>query len=55
MAGNDVDKPSGYPDTWPGVVGRLLELGSESWSKMIRVAILLALLGGVMWLIVSTR
>jgi hypothetical protein len=55
MARNEVDKPSDYPDSWPGVVVRVLELGSESWDKLIRVSVLLALLGGVVWLIASTR
>jgi hypothetical protein len=61
MAGREVDKPSDYPDTWPGVVSRLLELGSESWDKFFRVCMLvallgvLALLGGVVWVIASTR
>ena len=55
MAANEVDKPGRYPDTWPGVVTRLLELGSESWDKLIRVCILLVLLGGVAWLIASMR
>jgi hypothetical protein len=61
MAGNEVDKPGRYPDTWPGAVSRLFELGSESWDNLIRVSILLALLGlltllGVVaWLVISVR
>ena len=55
MAGNEVDGQVGYPDTWPGVVTRLLELGCESWGKLLRMSILLALLGGVAWVVVSTR
>ena len=55
MAGREVDEPSRYPDTWPGVVTRLLELGSESWDKLIRVSILLVLLGGVVALIALLR
>jgi hypothetical protein len=55
MAGKLAEKPISHPDTWPGVVSRFLELGSESWAKLIRVCILLALLGGVVWLIASAR
>jgi hypothetical protein len=55
MAGNDLDKPSGYPDTWPAVLLRLVELGAESWAKLVRVSVLLVLLGGVLWLIASMR
>ena len=55
MAGNEADKPGSYPDTWPGAVTRLLELGSESWGKLIRVSVLLVLLGGTAWLIASVR
>lgn len=55
MARNDVDKPSGYPDSWPGLVSLLFKLGTESWVKLLRVSILLVLLGGVVWLIASAR
>lgn len=55
MAGKELDKPNGYPDSWPGVVSRILELGSESWAKLIRVSILLVLLGAAAWVIISVR
>ena len=55
MAGHEVDKLSHYPDTWPGVVSRIVEIGSESWDKLMRVGILLALLGGAVALIALVR
>ena len=55
MAGNGVDKPSHYPNTWPGVVTRIFELGTQSWIKLLQVSILLVLLGGVVALIVIAR
>jgi hypothetical protein len=55
MTGNELDKPASHPDTWPGVVSRLLELGSESWDKLLRVSILLALLGILAWFLTSVR
>lgn len=55
MARNEVDKPSGYPDSWPGFVSFLFRLGPESWVKLLPVSILLVLLGGVVWLVASAR
>jgi hypothetical protein len=53
MAGNELNKPGDRPDTWPAVVSRALELASESWTKLIRVIILVAVLGVVAWVIVT--
>lgn len=50
---------AGGPDrergTWPAVVARIMEIGSESWAKLIRVSILIVLLGAVVWLVASAR
>jgi hypothetical protein len=43
------------PSTWPALVARIMEIGSESWVKLIRVSILIVLLGGVLWLVASVR
>jgi hypothetical protein len=32
-----------------------MEIGSESWVKLVRVSILIVLLGGVLWLVASVR
>ncbi len=55
MARNDVDKPNGYPDSWPGFCSYLFKLGTESWVGLLQVSILLVLLAGVVWLIASAR
>jgi len=51
MAKNEFEKPDRHPDTWPGVVSRLLELVSDSWAKLIRVSIAVVVLCGSYWLI----
>ncbi|HXL95732.1 MAG TPA: hypothetical protein VN969_42975 [Streptosporangiaceae bacterium] len=43
------------PTTWPALVARIMEIGSESWVKLFRVSILIMLLGGVLWLVASVR
>jgi hypothetical protein len=48
-------RPDREPGTWPAVVARIVEIGSESWVKLIRVSILIMLLGAVLWLVASTR
>jgi hypothetical protein len=53
MAGNEVDKPSGYPDSWPGVAALVLRLATESWVKLVQVCIVLVLAGGVVFLVAS--
>jgi hypothetical protein len=48
-------RPDREPDTWPAVVARIIEIGSESCAKLIRVSILIVLLGAVLWLVASVR
>lgn len=43
------------PGTWPAAVTRIVEIGSESWGKLIHVSILIAVLGAVVWLVASAR
>ena len=52
---NEVQRPDRDPSTWPAVLARIMEIGSESWEKLIRVCILLTLLGVVLWLLASVR
>jgi hypothetical protein len=49
---NDLDRTPNVPkDTWAGVVSQLVNTASESWSKLARVCILLAVLAivGAAW------
>jgi hypothetical protein len=48
-------RPGREPVTWPAAVARIVEIGSESWAKLIRVSILIVLLGAVLWLVASAR
>jgi len=48
-------RADGEPGTWPAVVARIVEIGPESWVKLIRVSILIVLLGAVVWLVASAR
>ena len=52
MASN-AGRPDREPSTWAAVVARIVEIGSESWVKLIRVSILIVLLGAVLWLVAS--
>ncbi len=54
MAGK-ADRADRDPATWPAAVARIVEIGSESWGRLIRVSILIAVLGAVVWLVASAR
>ena len=52
---NEAGRPDRDPSTWPAVLARIMEIGSESWEKLIRVSILIVLLGIAAWLVSSVR
>jgi hypothetical protein len=49
------DKHTGEkdPDTWVGLVWRIVRDAIESTAKLIRVCVLICLVGGALWLIAS--
>jgi hypothetical protein len=55
MMASKAGRPDREPGTWPAVVARIMEIGLESWVKLIRVGILIVVLGAVLWLVASAR
>jgi hypothetical protein len=48
-------RPDREPGTWPAAAARIVEIGSESWARLIRVSMLIMLPGAVLWLVASAR
>jgi hypothetical protein len=43
------------PETWLGLIWRIVRTASQSNANLIRVSVLILIAGGVLWVIASVR